>query len=69
MGLLEIFTKKLLKLFKDIKYWFILNFDKSVFTILLDEKFFNKYDIVTTESNIKLIVIKAKNNLIYVKCI
>lgn len=69
MDLLGIFTKKLLKLSKYIKYWFILNFDKSVFTILLEGKFFNKYDIITTEANIKLIVIKAKNNLIYVKCI
>lgn len=69
MELLKTCCKKLKILYRDIKYWFILNFDKSVFTILLEGKFFNKYDIITTEANIKLIVIKAKNNLIYVKCI
>ena len=69
MVLLEIFIKKLLKLFKDIKYWFILTFDKSVFTILLSDNYFNKGDIVISENGVKLEVLKVKDKIIYIKTI
>ncbi len=69
MELLKTCYKKLKILYRNIKYWFILTFDKSVFTILLSDNYFNKGDIVISENGVKLEVLKVKDKIIYIKTI
>lgn len=67
MELLKTCWKKLRLFYRNIKYWFILKFDKSVFTILLSKNYFEKGDILITENKVKLEVLKIKNNTLYVR--
>lgn len=60
MELLKICWKKLKLLYRNIKYWFILKFDKAVFTITICDSYFKKGDIISTKDNF-YIVLKVIN--------
>lgn len=56
MELLKTCCKKLKILYRDIKYWFILKFDKSVFGIVFSQGYYKKGDVIMIKDTFYIVL-------------
>ena len=56
MELLRSCYKKLKILYRNIKCWFILKFDKSVFSIVFSQDYYKKGDVIMTKDTFYIVL-------------